>query len=141
MVILTAAVAGAAGYGVYKGGEAGVRKVKETHKKIQRDGRRRQARGEMKTEFKAKSEARKERISQIESARSGRGGGNRSGGDGLWSMPTTTSSAPAANNPSSTASSSTSRSSLSVEARHKAVMAKLRNDKPKSRFRNPFQRK
>ena len=117
MVILEAAAIGAAGYGVYRGGDAAVRKGKETHKEMKREGVRR----EQKSELASKSKERSSRLAKLASLRQGakEGGANSSTTEGA--------------------------ASSNDDARHKAVMAKPRNkptaSKPKSRFPNPFKRK
>ena len=65
MVILETAAIGAAGYGLYRGGEAGVRKAKEGHKEFKREQNRRNNRNEL----AAKSSARQDRIAQIQASR------------------------------------------------------------------------
>lgn len=147
MVVLEAAAIGAAGYGVYKGGEVGIRKTKELQKEYQRESHRSIQRGEL----KEKCKARQSRIANIMSMRRG-GNGDTAGG-----RPTTTSIDSTANdavpdtNPSwlvsstehpgsSNSTSGTSHitrmnnnnniaSSSSVEDRHQAVMAKLRSSR------------
>lgn len=63
MVVLETAAIGAAGYGVYRGGEAAVRKGKQTQKEFQfQQGQRQQ-----KAELITKSKERSERIAKISS--------------------------------------------------------------------------
>jgi hypothetical protein len=146
MVVLEAAAIGAAGYGLYKGGEAGVRKGKEAHREFKRE----QKRNSQLQELGQKSRSRSERISQLVTMR-------RSGGvGGTGNAPNASTSAP--NLFATPGSSSTSFSSnpsgssrnISVEDRHQAVMEKLRASRkeqtstktltPAARF-NPFKRK
>jgi hypothetical protein len=134
MVVLEAAAIGAAGYGVYKGGEVGIRKTKELQKEYQRESHRSIQRGEL----KEKTKARQDRIAKIMSMRRG---GNGNVGVGNHHNETTdttrnpswlaTSSFSSSDQPDSN-KSTTSVSSVtplknhnSVEDRHQAVMAKL----------------
>ena len=123
MVVLEAAAIGAAGYGLYRGGDAAVRKGKETHKEMQRESVRRSQRSEL----SSKTKDRKGRIAELVSLRR----------DGTSArMPKNTSE--------STAASSTS----SVDQRHQDVMAKLRSSRESeskknqgNRFSKMFNRK
>ena len=123
MVVLEAAAIGAAGYGLYRGGDAAVRKGKETHKEMQRESVRRSQRSEL----SSKTKDRKGRIAELVSLR-------RDGASAR--MPKNTSE--------STAASSTS----SVDQRHQDVMAKLRSSRESeakktagNRFSKMFNRK
>lgn len=66
MVILETAAIGAAGYGIYRGGDAVARKGKETLKEHKRE-RNRQS---QKNDFAQKAKERKDRLSQLASMRS-----------------------------------------------------------------------
>ncbi|GKY99601.1 hypothetical protein MPSEU_000914400 [Mayamaea pseudoterrestris] len=65
MVILTAAAIGAAGYGVYKGGQAAVQKGKELATEHERGQKRR----EQSSELNTKASSRQERIAKLNSLR------------------------------------------------------------------------
>jgi hypothetical protein len=65
MVILAAAVLGAAGYGAYKGGDAAVKKGRDIATEHQRNQKRR----EQSSEFKVKAKTRQERIANLTSMR------------------------------------------------------------------------
>mmetsp|Transcript_76136 Transcript_76136/g.154590 ORF Transcript_76136/g.154590 Transcript_76136/m.154590 type:complete len:165 (+) Transcript_76136:77-571(+) len=61
MVVLEAAALSAAGYGLYKGGEAGVNKGKECHREFQREKKRTSQRSVLSQKTKSRSE----RIAEI----------------------------------------------------------------------------
>lgn len=65
MVVVEAALIGAAGYGAYKGGEAAARKGKESLKERQRERNRQK----QQNQFVQKTKERKERQAQLESMR------------------------------------------------------------------------
>lgn len=71
MVVLEAAAIGAAGYGVYRGGEAVARKGKETIKEHRRERTRRTQRDEL----ALKAKERKDRLAQLTTMRKNTGGG------------------------------------------------------------------
>ena len=136
MVVLEAAAISAAGYGLYKGGEAGIRKGKECHKEFQRE----QKRGVHRNELGQKTRARSERISHIMSQRRG----SARDVDGASSL-----RAASASNLTS-ASSRSEESGSDVKDRHQAVMAKLRQGRREEAkksgkggglFKNPFKKK
>lgn len=104
MVVLEAAAIGAAGYGLYRGGDAAVRKGKDTRKEMQRESVRRSQR----SDFNNKTKTRKDRISELVSFRQG-GESER-----IKRTPT---------------ESTVSSSSSSVDQRHQDVMAKLRSSR------------
>jgi len=138
MVVLEAAAIGAASYGLYKGGEVGVRKGKEAHTEFKRESHR----SSQQKELKKKTRSRSQRISQLVNMR--RNGGNASAPNISHASTTT-----GVMNLSSTQGRrfSTEKSSL-VDDRHKKVMEKLmserevenRKGKNKLRF-NPFKKK
>mmetsp|Transcript_5430 Transcript_5430/g.9672 ORF Transcript_5430/g.9672 Transcript_5430/m.9672 type:complete len:137 (-) Transcript_5430:151-561(-) len=136
MVVLEAAAIGAAGYGLYRGGEAGVRKGKEAHKEYKRE----QNRSVLRNELGQKTKARSERISQIMSLRRG------ASAPSVTSTNATTATTLGASVPS-VATTTGSSNTTTVEDRHRAVMEKLRagrNEQAKNpgkgRF-NPFKKK
>ncbi|KAL3908306.1 MAG: hypothetical protein SGILL_008533 [Bacillariaceae sp.] len=142
MVVLETAAITAAGYGLYKGGEAGIRKGKECKKEFQRE----QKRGVHRNELGQKTQARSQRISQIMSQRRG------STGNVEAATATPASSLRAASSSNLTSSSSrtdSSASSSDVKDRHQAVMAKLRSGRREESkksgngglFKNPFKKK
>jgi hypothetical protein len=153
MVVLEAAAISAAGYGLYKGGEIGIRKGKEVHKEMKRE----QNRSVQQSELGMKIKARSERINKIMNMR--RGGNSSCEAEPATAATAFSTSAPNLMAPSSNASSSfpSSRvgttSSSSIEDRHRAVVAKLRagrrEESKKSSsggvsggvLKNPFKRK
>jgi hypothetical protein len=132
MVILEAAAIGAAGYGLYRGGEAGVKKGKEAHREYKREEKRKS----QLQELGQKNISRSERISQLVNMRRNGGGGDVTA-NASRSTPNLSSSVDESNN------------SNSLEDRHQAVIEKLRASRkdqtskkstPVARF-NPFKRK
>lgn len=71
MVVLEAAAIGAAGYGVYRGGEAATRKGQEALKEHKRE----RNRASQRKELQQKTKERKDRQSQLSMLRGGSGGG------------------------------------------------------------------
>ena len=122
MVVLEAAAITAAGYGLYKGGEAGVKKGKEFHKEYKRE----QNRSIQSNELSHKTRARSERIAKLVQMRTGKGSTSNSDsasaavGSSCNSKNTDLTSAQSSMN------DTTANNSSSVEDRHQAVMAKLR---------------
>jgi hypothetical protein len=105
MVVVEAAIVGAAGYGLYRGGDAAVRKGKAAVKEYERESKRASQRSELQN----KTRARSDRIAKIASLRSSReNGGGASVGAGTTG---TTSTPPVAQ---------------TVEERHREVMNSLR---------------
>ncbi|KAG7369357.1 hypothetical protein IV203_032100 [Nitzschia inconspicua] len=171
MVVLEAAAIGAAGYGLYKGGEIGVKKGKELHTEMKRESKRAIHRDELKEKTKSRSE----RISKIMSMRRGSNQNNNNNNNNISSTSigaaksstsTTSASSSLTDNPSwltgesnsfrkcgtgSTTTTTQSNNTPSVEDRHKAVMAKLRSSRREEAkkstntgsgsFLNPFKRK
>lgn len=126
MVILETAAIGAAGYGLYRGGDAAVRKGKETHKEMKREAVRRGQRSEL----NSKTKDRKDRIAQLVSLRQGGSSDRNTVGS------------------KSAAESTLSSSSSSIDQRHQDVMAKLKSSRegetkktPSNRFSKLFNRK
>jgi hypothetical protein len=142
MVVLETAAIGAAGYGIYKGGEVGIRKTKELQVEYQRESKRSIQRGEL----QVRTQTRQERIAKIMSMR--RGGNGGIGTSHLISATTCTSTSTKEavvtstgisneKNPSWLAAttstteqpshriSTNTKNCSSVEDRHQAVMAKL----------------
>ncbi|KAL3903038.1 MAG: hypothetical protein SGILL_010600 [Bacillariaceae sp.] len=129
MVVLEAAAISAAGYGVYKGGEAGIRKGKEVHKEMKRE----QNRSVQRNELGEKGRERSQRISHIMSQR--RGSQNNIDAEAEASKLTDT---------------SRSTGSDDVKDRHRAVMDRLRQSRreeakksssQRGLFKNPFKKK
>ena len=98
MVVLEAAAIGAAGYGVYRGGDAAVRKGKDAHKEWQRESVRRSQRQDL----QARNQSRRQRIAELVQAKA----------NGAASV--------------ATAAAAASNGARSFEDRHAAVLAKLR---------------
>jgi hypothetical protein len=153
MVVLEAAAIGAAGYGLYKGGEAGVRKGRELQKEYQRESQRSAQRGEL----HQKTQARKDRISKIMSMRRGTNNNNSNHSVAsatpsppcMTSATMTTSAEPSWLSESSAPTSSrgiTDSTNSTVEDRRQAVLAKLRASRKEEEekkkksgvFKNPF---
>lgn len=120
MVILETAAIGAAGYGLYRGGDAVARKGKETHKELQRE----KVRQSQRSDFHSKSKTRKERIAQLVNLKENKGNNNSSR---TTNTSTSTSEAPVAANVSASASATTT--STSTDDRHASVMAKLKDSR------------
>ena len=123
MVILTAAAATAAGYGVYKGGEASVNKGKEAHREFKREKKR----ASQRSSLREKTNARSSRISEILQMKQG------DGNSGFLSS-ITGSKAQAQPEASTTFPTSYTERQLAekeagseVNDRHRAVMEKLRS--------------
>jgi hypothetical protein len=140
MVVLEAAAIGAASYGLYRGGDAAVRRGKESIKEYKRE----QKRSEQRSELSQKLKARNERVAQLASIR--RGGASTTAG-----TPSLSSSVPISafnactTNPCSTSSIS---GSSSVDERHRNVMEKLRSSRREEASKatsagkfNPFKKK
>eukprot|EP00934_Nitzschia_sp_Nitz4_P006364 Nitzschia sp. Nitz4//scaffold64_size103689//95174//95605//NITZ4_004449-RA/size103689-exonerate_protein2genome-gene-0.57-mRNA-1//-1//CDS//3329556169//6354//frame0 len=143
MVVLEAAAIGAAGYGLYRGGDAAVRKGKETHKEFQRS----QIRRSQQSEFAAKSSVRQNRISKLVDMKSS------SPSDSSDNRPSAQSTGSSSKWPSlranAAATSTASNSTNSVDDRHANVMARLREGRSaekkqngvKGKLANMFKRK
>ena len=125
MVIVESAVIGAAGYGIYRGGEESVKKSKQAKKEFKFGQKLKGQRNEL----AAKNKARSERIAQINMMRSGRNDSHTttssSRSDSAWPFSASTRS-------KSTSTLSTRPADDSVQDRQKAVMAKL-SKKPKEK--------
>ena len=126
MVILEAAAIGAAGYGVYRGGEAVARKGQATLKEHRLESRRRGQRKEL--EQKAKD--RKEKMAQLNMMR---------GGSASSAAPSTSSATTSLASSSSSSMPSTSSSSSSVLDRMRADHAN--SSKGGGRFKSLFKKK
>jgi hypothetical protein len=136
MVILETAAITAAGYGLYRGGDAAVRKGKDTHKELVRE----RVRQSQRSELRQKAKTRQDRVSELLQLRNPRSSSSNS----TSSTSLTSSSGSSLNNSSSNSSRninpSTSTasavddglsgsSSLAIEDRHKNVMDKLRSSR------------
>jgi hypothetical protein len=126
MVVLEAAAIGAAGYGLYKGGEAGIRKGKDIRKEYTRES----VRAAQRSELGQKTRARNERISQIMNMRRGGGRGLSAAAAASFAESSSPSATTAGDSDGGAAAAATDEpnasSTMSVDERHKAVMAKLR---------------
>jgi hypothetical protein len=153
MVILAAALAGAAGYGVYKGGEAGVKQAKMTRKEMVREKQRKS----QQTDLSCKQTNRKGRIAQLASLRvnanskptttrlsGANSSSSTSGGGSSWPLSRNSTTA-AASTTSTTASTTTTESNAnpSVDERLQNVMSKLKKEpeKPRGRLGKLFNNK
>ena len=126
MVILETAAITAAGYGLYRGGDAAVRKGKDTHKELVRE----RVRLSQRSELKQKSKTRQDRVAELLQLRKPSS-----------SSTSITSSSSSINNSSSSRSNPTTSSSgtmgddlsgsssVAIEDRHKSVMDKLRSSR------------
>lgn len=125
MVILETAAITAAGYGLYRGGDAAVRKGKDTHKELVRE----RVRLSQRSELKQKSKTRQDRVAELLQLRkpsssstsitsSSSSINNRSG----RSNPTTSSAGTMGDDLSGS-------SAVAIEDRHKSVMDKLRSSR------------
>ena len=151
MVVVAAAALGAAGYGLYKGGEAGVEKGKECHREIQREKRR----SSEVSSLREKAKTRSSRIAEIVQMK-------KNGGTPPSAAAATTIAAPAftfsaTNNNNNARASFAERQLAEKEAnsgiadRHRSVMQKLRSSRQderkkgssnnKLRSLNPFKKK
>jgi hypothetical protein len=138
MVILAAALAGAAGYGVYKGGEAGVKQAKMTRKEMVRERQRKS----QQTDLSCKQTNRKERIAQLVGLRvnaNTKPTTSLSGASsGTSSWPLSRNSTTAASTASTTAATlppTESNTKSSVDERLQNVMSKLKKEPEKPRGR------
>jgi hypothetical protein len=118
MVILETALIGAAGYGVYRGGEESARKAKQTKKEYNLQQKRRGQRNELSDKTKGRSE----RIAELAMMRNNKHNSHMASQTSDTSWPLT----------SSSQSATTETSSNAVEDRQKLVMARLSN-KPKQK--------
>jgi hypothetical protein len=135
MVILETAAITAAGYGLYRGGDAAVRKGKDTHKELVRE----RVRQSQRSELRQKAKTRQDRVSELLQLRNPRNSSNSTSSTSL-----TSSSGSSLNNSSSNSSRNinpsmstagavddglSGSSSLAIEDRHKNVMDKLRSSR------------
>lgn len=144
MVVLEAAAIGAAGYGLYKGGEAGVRKGQDLHKEYQRETNRMAHRGEL----NQKTQQRKDRISKIMSMRRGTATNTNLQqqqqqdtaaaavvdtadveDNSSWLLSGSNASSRRQASTSTSTSNSNTPVDINVNDRHKVVMAKLRSSR------------
>ena len=128
MVILETAAIGAAGYGVYRGGEESAKKAKQAKKEFKFGQKLRGARNEL----SSKNKDRSERIAQLNMMRSTRNDSASSSvmtdnSSNAWPLGGGTSTRSTATTNTTTTSSTTD----SVNDRQKAVMEKLNKNKPK----------
>jgi len=127
MVVIETAVIGAAGYGLYKGGEAGVRKGQECQREFQRERKR----SSLRSSLREKTNARSSRIAEIVKLKENGGAAKGLPRFGV-SMPTTAASSP-------TRASFAERqlaekeASSDVDDRHRQVMQKLRSGRQEER--------
>lgn len=117
MVVLEAAAIGAASYGLYKGGDAAVKKGSEAH----RDFKRESHRSSQRTELGQKTKSRNKRISQLANMR--RNGGNASANLAEESSKSVITSS------MKFLTSRGQQSTSTVDDRHKIVMEKLMSER------------
>jgi len=130
MVILETAAIGAAGYGVYRGGEESAKKAKQAKKEYKFGQKLRGNRNEL----SSKSKERSEKIAQLNLMRSARNDSNMASAgsgsaDSAWPLGGRSSSSRTPNN----STSSLPPDDTSVKDRQKAVMEKLNQNKPKQK--------
>lgn len=135
MVILETAAVGAAGYGIYRGGEESAKKAKQAKKEYQFGQK---LRGNRK-ELSSKNKDRSERIAQINMMRNNRR--NDSASSSITNE-SNTNAWPLGGGTTSTRSTATNNTS-DVEDRQKAIMEKLSKNKskPKSSMFGMFKKK
>ena len=131
MVILETAAIGAAGYGLYRGGDAAVRKGKETHKEYQRERVRQSQRSELAT----KSKTRQERIAQLVQLRQGQPAATVARASSSSTTTTSTTALSSSSslpsdpwdnyNPNNNDTTTTNNNPTELNDRHRAVMEKL----------------
>ena len=125
MVILETAAITAAGYGLYQGGDAAVRKGKDTHKELVRE----RVRLSQRSELKQKSKTRQDRVAELLQFRKPSS-----------SITSITSSSSCINNRSGRSNPTTSSAGtmgddlsgslfVAIEDRHKSVMDNLRSSR------------
>lgn len=138
MVVLEAAAIGAASYGLYKGGDAAVRKGKEAHREHKRESQR----SSQRSELNQKTKTRSERMSQLVNMSSRRNGGNASTPNII------TTGGSSMNFSTSSQGRRSSIETSTVDDRHRNVMKKLNlereeeNKKGKKKLNfNPFKKK
>lgn len=112
MVILETAAIGAAGYGLYRGGDAAVRKSKDAHKELKRE----RVRQSQRSELQQKTKTRQERVAELLHLRQGK---------------PAAAAAPMAATPS--------LATRAVDDRHKNVMEKLRSSRAQKRSKQQSQ--
>lgn len=131
MVIIETAVIGAAGYGVYRGGEESAKKAKQAKKDFKFGQKLRGHRNEL----SSKSKARSERLAEINMMRTARNNDSTtaSAGSGLGSTDSSRNhnAWPVSNSSSRSNNTTSSLDTTGVEDRQKAVMEKLSKSKPK----------
>jgi hypothetical protein len=152
MVVLEAAALGAASYGLYKGGEAGVKKGKECQREIQRDKKR----SSQASSLREKTKTRSSRIAEIVNLK-------RNGGTATTATATATATTTTSPTFNFTSTNNNTRASFAerqiaekeansgINDRHRSVMQKLRSNRQderkkgssnnKLRLLNPFKKK
>ena len=137
MVFLETAAIGAAGYGLYRGGEAGVQKGKECQREMQRE----QKRSSQRSSLREKSKTRNNRIAEIVRMKeSGGAGGLSRFGFGAKDTSSTMTY--------SERQMAEKKANSDVNDRHRNVMEKLRSGRHEERSKskkamafNPFKKK
>jgi len=125
MVILETAAITAAGYGLYRGGDAAVRKGKDTHKELVRE----RVRQSQRSELRQKSKTRQDRVAELLQLRK-----PSSSSTSLTSSSSSINNNSNSRNPTTSTASTTGddtsgSSSAAIEDRHKSVMDKLRSSR------------
>jgi hypothetical protein len=126
MVVIETAVIGAAGYGLYKGGEAGVRKGHECQREFQRERKR----SSLRSSLREKTNTRSSRIAEIVKLKENGGAASGLARFGI-SMPATAASPTRAS--FAERQLAEKEASSDVDDRHRQVMQKLRSGRQEER--------
>mmetsp|Transcript_7942 Transcript_7942/g.23460 ORF Transcript_7942/g.23460 Transcript_7942/m.23460 type:complete len:150 (-) Transcript_7942:816-1265(-) len=149
MVILETAAIGAAGYGLYKGGEAGVQKGKDCHREFQQQKKRSSQRASLNQKLRARSE----RIAEIVNMKKNGGSENSSSvfGGSAATFGSSISGSDDTRTNYAERRKAEKESSSDIDNRHRAVMKKLASGRQEERNKgtklkklqaiNPFKRK
>lgn len=133
MVILAAAGVGAAGYGLYKGGEAGIQKGKECHRDFQNEKKR----ASQRSSLREKTKARSSRIAEIVQMKEQQQGGSTS----RFGFGTATASTAATGTPRASFAErqlAEKEASSGVNDRYRAVTEKLRSGRREEQKKESF---
>jgi len=150
MVVLEAAAIGAASYGLYKGGEAGVKKGKECKREMKRDKRR----SSQRSSLREKIESRRKRSAEIVQMKKNGGTNTNTGGTTGKALAFDVAEGASTKAPVSfiARQKAEKEADSSVDDRHRNVMQKLRSSRREERKKgtpnynillslNPFKKK
>ena len=150
MVILETAAIGAAGYGLYKGGEAGVKKGKECHREMQREKKRSSQRSSLREKINTRNSRIAEIVRMKENggagplSRFGFGANNGGNNNAATAAGATTTTLPGTYSERQLARQ---KENADINDRHRNVMEKLRTSRQEERKTkksisfNPFKKK